>query len=278
MKRIGLALGGGGARGLCHIEFIKALDDMGLKPSIVSGTSIGSIIGGFYAAGVSGLEMVEIIEKVGLREISKMVDFSILSRTGIVKGKGVEEFLDEYLPADSFEQLKIPLKIVATDYWERKEIIFESGSLIHAIRASISIPALFEPVLVGRVVMVDGGVMNPVPHDIISDLCDILIAIDVSGKTTPPKGHIMPNMFDSIMNTFQIMQASIQESKMTITRPDIYIKPILKNIQILDFHKDDEIRASVSTDVKKFKFDLEKQLIEETLTQKKKKRFLFFKY
>jgi len=137
MKTIGLALGGGGARGLCHIDFCMALDEMGLKPTIISGTSIGAIAGGFYAAGVSGAGMEEILEQIGIREISKMVDFSILNPSGLVKGKGVTDFLCKHLPAKTFEELLIPLKVVATDYWRREEVIFDSGDLIPAIRASI---------------------------------------------------------------------------------------------------------------------------------------------
>jgi NTE family protein len=278
-QRIGLALGGGGARGLCHIEFIKALDEMNLKPSVISGTSIGAIIGSFYASGITGEAMEDVLEKVGLIEISKMVDFSIFGHSGLVKGKGVVEFLEKYLPFRTFEQLPIPLKVVTTDYWKRKEVVIDSGELIPAIRASISIPAIFVPAVINGTVMIDGGAVNPVPYDIIKDHCDICIAIDVSGTVVPSKKDAKPSMFDSIMNSYQILEDAVLESKMKLIKPDLYIRPELKNIQILEFFKDAQIRKSVKTDVVQFKKDLGKLLgveIKIEKKKKKKKRFLWF--
>jgi NTE family protein len=278
-QRIGLALGGGGARGLCHIEFIKALDEMGLKPSIISGTSIGAMIGGFYAAGISGIEMEEVLEKVGIIEIGKMVDFSIFGHTGLVKGRGVEEFLEKYLPFRTFEQLPIPLKVVATDYWHRKEVILDSGELIPAIRASISVPAVFVPAVINGTVMIDGGVVNPVPYDIIRNQSDILIAIDVSGTMVPHKKDAKPSMFESVMNSYQILEDAVLGNKMKFVKPDLYIRPALKNIQILEFFKDAQIRKSVRTDVIQFKKDLGKLIgleVEVEEKPKKKKRFFWF--
>ena len=146
-KRIGLALGGGGARGICHIAFLKVMDEMGIRPNAIAGTSIGAIIGGFYAAGVSGLEMEQELANIGLRNLYKMaMDFSLFSQSAILKGKGVEEYLLEKIPFKTFEELIIPLKVVATDFWNRREVVFESGDLIGAIRASMAMPAFFEPV------------------------------------------------------------------------------------------------------------------------------------
>jgi len=253
---------------------------MGLAPSVVSGTSIGAIVGGFYAAGVSGRGMENILDRVGLREIGRMVDFSILGRSGLVKGKGVVEFLEKHLPARTFGELKISLKVVATDFWNRREIVFESGELIPAIRASISIPAVFVPVKIDDTVLIDGGAVNPLPFDIIREDCDVLIAIDVSGTNVPSKKNQVPSMFESIMTTFHIIESSFVENKMKVSRPDIYIKPALKDIGILDFHRDEEIRKSVKGDVERFKRELEAQMKQEKVVElkpKKKKRFLFFK-
>ena len=194
-KRIGLALGGGGAKGLCHIAFIKALDEMGITPSVIAGTSIGAIIGGFYAAGTSGERMDEYMKTVNIIDLYKLVDFSFFKGSSVLTGKGVEEFLYEKMPVRTFEALEIPLKIVATDFWKRQEVIFNSGKLIPAIRASLSMPAFFEPVMIGDRVLVDGGAVNPLPYDLIREECDILIAIDVSGEKAPPPedsdaGHV----------------------------------------------------------------------------------------
>ena len=259
-SKVGLALGGGGAKGLSHISFIKALDEMGVKPTIISGTSIGSIVGAFYAAGVPGFEMEAYMQKVDFGDIYKLVDFSIFSGSAIISGKGVEQFLSENLPVGTFEELDIPLKIIATDFWQRREVIFDSGELVPAIRASISMPAIFEPLVIGDKVLVDGGGVNPLPYDIIRDACDLLIAIDVSGEKIPPEDTPVPGVFESILSTFQIMQASIVTSKMKSFAPDLYVKPALRNFRVLEFHRHDEILESVTDEVERFKQDLSKLL------------------
>lgn len=296
MKKIGLTLGGGGARGICHIEFIKVLDEMKLKPSIISGTSIGAIIGAFYASGLSGEEINDILDTIDIstkktekeitprgkegnklekfvddtitdlkgyykkfENIHKMIDISFFKNTSLIYGKGVEKFFEENLPVKTFEELKIPLKIVATDYWEQKQIVFDSGDLIPAIRASMSIPAVFEPVILNDMVLIDGGITNNLPYDIIQDECDITIAIDVSGNLSIPKKAKAPNLFDNIMNSFEILQDSIIKYQMKIRTPDIYIKPELKDVGILDFHKANDILGSVKGDT----VQLEKELKEK---------------
>ncbi|MFO7889983.1 MAG: patatin-like phospholipase family protein [bacterium] len=256
MKKIGIALGGGGARGLCHIEFLKALDELELKPVIISGTSIGAIIGSFYAAGVSGEEMEKLTEKVSLLDIRKMVDFNILNNQGLIKGKGVIDFIDKHLPIKKFEELTIPLKIVACEFWNRKEYIFHQGDILPAIRASISIPGIFSPVVINDTVLIDGGIVNPVPMNVIRKDCDILIAIDVTGTNQPPQKNPKPSIFESVTISFQIMESAFVENQIIYYKPEIYIKPKLVNIQIFDFHKNRKIIESVSDDVKEFKNNL----------------------
>ena len=258
--RIGLALGGGGARGLCHIAFIRALDEMGIRPHIIAGTSIGSIIGAFYASGISGESMEYMAESVGLLEMGKMLDWSPLNPSGLVKGHGVEEYLTRHLLVSRFEELPIPLRIVATDYWHREEVVFGAGPLVPAIRASISIPGLFQPVKVGGRVLVDGGALNPLPISVIRPLCDILIAIDVSGTNVPPAKKSVPTIFDSVMTTFQLMETAITHFQMGTYPADIYVKPRLENINILDFHRHRHIIDSVEEDVAKLKSELETAL------------------
>lgn len=259
-KKVGLALGGGGAKGLCHIEFCKALDELGVKPVVISGTSIGAIVGGFYAAGVSGNEMKNLADGIGFIDLYKMIDLSLFAKSALLKGKGVEEFLSKHLPVQRFEDLQIPLKIVATDFWGRREVVFKSGKLMTAIRASISIPAIFEPVIIEDKLFIDGGAVNPLPFDIIRNDCDLLIAIDVSGKNKPPRNIKSVSMFESIMTTHQIMQNSILENKKHFAHIDIYVKPELRDIGILDFHKEKEILNSVKDDVEIFKKQLKGKL------------------
>lgn len=296
-KKIGLTLGGGGARGICHIEFIKVLDDMNLKPSVISGTSIGAIIGAFYASGLTGKEINDILDTIDIsnkkidkdisasktegskiekfvddkitdikeyykkfENIHKMIDISFFKNTSFIYGKGVEKFFNDNLPVKTFEELKIPLKIVATDYWEQKQVIFDSGDLISAIRASMSIPAVFEPVINDDMVLIDGGITNNLPYDIIQDECDITVAIDVSGNVSIPNKVKAPNLFDNIMNSFTILQDSILKYQMKIKTPDIYIKPELIDVGILDFHKANLILKSVENDVNILKNALEEEV------------------
>ena len=269
MKKIGLCLGGGGARGLCHIEIIKALDEMNIKPAVISGTSMGAVIGAFYAAGLSGVEIEKMVYDLGilkptnktkgkhrsikemldeavdemkdffgkLDEIGRMIDISYFNHSSLIKGAGVTQYLKKKLPIQTFEELKIPMKIVATDYWNASEVIFDKGELIPAIRASLSIPAVFEPVKFGGKVFIDGGITNNLPYDIIKNQCKQVIAVDVSGERIVPNKTKLPNMFDNMMNAYEILQNSVVNHQMKIEKPEIYIKPKLKDVKILDFHK-----------------------------------------
>ncbi len=254
MKRVGLALGGGGAKGLSHIAFLKVLDELGVRPTVIAGASIGAVIGGLYAAGVSGARLEQLLKTIGFMDLYKIaLDFSILSNSAIFTGKRVEEFFAQRLPIQTFEELEIPLKIVATDFWNRREVVFASGSLITAIRASMAMPAVFEPVLLDGKVLIDGGAVNPLPYDLLLNECDLTIAIDVSGEKTYTLNDPVPNMVESILSTFQIMQASIVEGKKRVSPPDIYVKPALTNIRVLDFYRYKEILAGVQDEVQGFK-------------------------
>jgi NTE family protein len=254
MKRVGLALGGGGAKGLSHIAFLQALDELGVRPALIAGTSIGAVIGGLYAAGVSGRQLEQLVKDLAFKDLYKMVmDFSILSNSAIYKGKGVEELLSREIPAQTFAELEIPLKVVATDFWNRQEVIFSRGSLITAIRASMAMPALFEPVQLDGKVLIDGGAVNPLPYDLLRPECDLTIAIDVSGEKTYAPDSPVPNMVESILSTFQIMQASIVAAKQKFSQADIYVKPALTNIRVLDFYRYKEILAGVQGEVQGFK-------------------------
>jgi NTE family protein len=258
--RVGIALGGGGAKGICHIAFLQALDELGVKPAVISGTSIGAIVGGLYAAGCSGERLLQVLRELSVTDLSRMVlDFSLWSNSAILKGKGVEEFLGRHLPL-TFSQLQIPLKIIATDFWSRREVVLECGDLLTALRASMAMPVVFEPVLLGSRVLIDGGAVNPLPYDLIKPHCDITIAIDVSGVKTADGDDPVPNMLENILATFQIMQASIVEAKKNVSTPDIYVRPALTNIRVLDFHRYKEILEGVRHDVVQFKKDVQRHI------------------
>ncbi len=265
-KRIGLALGGGGAKGLCHLAFIKAFDEIGVRPAVIAGTSIGAVIGSFYAAGMSGAD-IEVLLKENLREINRMMDISLFRRSAIKRGKAAEQLFYRHIPVSRFEELPIPLKVVATDFWDRREVIFDSGALIPAIRASMALAGLFEPVTLNGTVLVDGGGVNPLPYDIIQNDCDITVAIDVSGEKTPPIEGAVPSVVENLLTTYTIMQSSIVKTKLNFSPPDIYIKPALTNIRATEFDRYDEIMEGVREDVAMLKGELERSL--------RKRRWLF---
>lgn len=275
-QRIGIALGGGGARGLAHIAFLETLDSMDVRPDVITGTSMGAVIGSFYAAGIPAREIREKLRLIRLREIRSYMDLRPLSSKALMRGKGFEDFMHRYLPVKSFEKLQIPLLVMATDFWKREEVVLSRGDIVRAVRASVTLPALMEPVIMNDRVLIDGGAVNPVPWKIIRDRCDILIAIDVSGKMTPPeKDNLLPNMFESLFNTFQIMQSSIIRNMMDHSSIDIYCKPELSDIRMLEFHRYEEIFRKSAPECNRMQEELSKilrldtSLIKRLRTQKK---------
>jgi len=185
-KRVALVLGSGGARGLAHIGAIEALEERGYHISSIAGCSMGSIIAGMYAAGQLK-EAKEWFLRVDKQLILRMMDINLLSGNSLVKGRRIIEELQKVVPDRPIEELQIPCTIVASDMMNTEEVIFRKGSLFEAVRASISIPLLFQPVQRGRRLLVDGGILNPLPlHSIERTEGDILVAMDISGKDAMP--------------------------------------------------------------------------------------------
>lgn len=265
MKKIGLCLGGGGARGLCHIEFLKVFDELEIKPSIICGSSMGAIIGALYAEGRKAVDIQELVDNLNFRDLLKMFDLSILNKASLIKGKGVENYLRKHLSVKTFEDLQIPTKIVATDFWRRKQVILDKGDLVSAIRASIAIPALFEPYIIEDRVLIDGGISNNLPYNIIEKECELIVAVDVTGSRTVPLEPEIPSWFKTVMDSIDIMQSSILDFQMKLRKPDIYLKPKLKDFDILDFEKADEIRESVKDEVEKFREELQNRMKQKKL-------------
>lgn len=252
--KIGIAFGAGGARGIAHLLMIEALEDLGVKPSIISGSSIGAVAGAFYAAGFSSKELREILEQLIHPKSDSVFDFLLKSdiiklftmfdpqfiKSGFIKGEKFQKFLETNLKVSRFEDLKIPLKIVATDYWKKEEVIFKSGELLNPIKASYSLPGLFTPVKIKDKILIDGGAVNPLPYDLLKDKCDITIAIDVTALKVK-NGSEFPATFDSVFTTYQTMQNSIIKERLKYIKPDIYIKPEIYDVRVFDFIKADSI-------------------------------------
>ena len=185
-KNVALVLGSGGARGLAHIGAIEALEERGYTITSIAGCSMGSIIAGMYAAGQLK-EAKEWFLSVDKQLILRMMDINLLSGNSIVKGQRIIQELEKVVPDRPIEQLNIPCTIVASDMISTEEVVFRSGSLFEAVRASISIPLFFKPVQIGGRLLIDGGILNPLPlHAVNRTNGDILVAADISGKDAMP--------------------------------------------------------------------------------------------
>ena len=185
-KHVALVLGSGGARGLAHIGAIEALEERGYTISSIAGCSMGSIIAGMYAAGQLK-EAKEWFLQVDKQLILRMMDINLLSGNSLVKGQKIIQELEKIVPDRPMEQLNIPCTIVASDMISTEEVVFRSGSLFEAVRASISIPLFFQPVRIGENLLIDGGILNPLPlHIVARTEGDILVAMDISGKDAMP--------------------------------------------------------------------------------------------
>ncbi len=277
-KSIGIAFGAGGARGLAHLLMIEALDELGVKPSIISGSSIGAVVGAFYAAGFSGKEMRKILDQLINPKSDSVFDFLLKSdivkmftmfdpqfiRSGFIKGEKFQNYMKNHLKVSRFEELKIPLKIVTTDYWKKEAVIFEKGDLIQPIKASYSLPGLFTPVKIKDRILIDGGAVNPLPFDLIMDKCDITIAIDVTAFKAQNESEIPPT-FDSVFTTYQTMQNSIIKERLKFLRPDIYIRPEIYDVRVFDFVKADLIFKQAQSAKDELKKQLQKLLDNQSI-------------
>jgi NTE family protein len=252
-KRVGLALGGGGARGLAHIHVLETLDELGIRPQAISGTSVGSVMGALYASGLSGTEIRDLVDGLLHRKVEKVTDVftrrdllkwidvidPVFHRGALLKGEKFMRFLSESMACKTFEELEIPLHISTTDYGTGSEVIFRSGELLSAVQASMAIPGIFFPVEKDGRMLVDGGLVNPLPYNLLKSSCDLIIAVDVSGSLKETEKR--PDFFDAIFGSFHIVQSTLIAEQVRNNPPDIYLKPDLKGVRMLEFHRRDQI-------------------------------------
>jgi NTE family protein len=269
-KKIGVALGGGGAKGLAHIAVLEVLDELGADVVAVSGTSIGAIMGTLYAAGMSGKEVRAAIEAIlatpdtleeafsAKRTFGWLELLSIdLGRSYLLQADGFLTEFENLLPVSTFEELKCPMHVVAADFWEREEVVFDQGLIRPAVAASFCLPGIFKPVIIGDQVLVDGGCVNPVPFDLIRDECDVLVAVDVLGKREPEHDDLVPSYSDALFNVFQIAERTIANQKRKHHPPDVYIEPNITGVKVLEFQKAESIFEQSKPECDRLKRELE---------------------
>ena len=247
-----VAFGGGGARGLAHIHVIEALDELGIRPVAIAGSSIGAIMGAGMAAGMTGRDIHDYARSILARRSevaarmwrARPINFADVSAGGVRFGQlNVERILRAFLPEQvpqNFAELTIPLSVTATDYYGHALAVFEEGDLISALAASAAIPALFRPVRRGGKLLIDGGIYNPVPFDLLEDKADVVIAIDVVGAPTP-NSRRTPTSVELMFGASQLMMQSITAMKLKTRRPTILLRPPISGFRVLDFMKIDAL-------------------------------------
>lgn len=230
---IGLVLSGGGARGFAHLGLIQALNDAGIRPDVISGTSAGALAGVLYADGYTPKEIMKIMNS------GSRLDFMrpTLPREGLLQISGIAKILKSWLHAKTFEELKIPLYVTATDINNGKAEYFSRGELIDPVIASASIPVLFQPVMINNIHYVDGGVLDNLPVHPIEGKCRLLI-----GSFVNPVGYVekVSGLINIAERTFMLsMSKEISEKAKKF---DLFVAPPeLMNYKILDPEKADEL-------------------------------------
>ncbi len=258
LPSIGLVLGSGGAGGLAHIAMLEVFEELEIQPNQIAGTSIGAIIGAMAAAGLDSGKIQEIFRQFGGSAMDPFAGLMNdndgpgwidllnidLESGSLIDADGFLDFIAGKFDAREFVDLDIPLKIIATNYWDAEQHIFDTGNLLVAIKASMAVPGLFSPVTLDDKLLIDGGTANPLPGDVL-DGHDIVIAIDVTGMRDPQSDD-SPDLLDLLFKTFEIMQQSIIRGKLEQYPPDIYIKPALSDVRLLHFDRVDEVIEQAS--------------------------------
>jgi NTE family protein len=294
-KKIGLALGSGSARGWAHIGVIKALTDAGIHVDYVAGTSVGAVVGAVYASGrIDSLE--DVVLNLDWKKIAFFLDV-VFPKSGLIDGIKIADFIRDNVGEKNIEDLAIPFCAVSTDLMTGNEVMIRNGDIIEAVRASISVPGVFTPVRKSSAILVDGGLVNPVPVSAVRQMgADVVIAVDLNhdivgkkgiGKACAPnsgplasssstsqgirKGSRIrdalskrldtldigaltllkqwmgrdpvPNIFEIIMSSINIMETQITASKLKTDPPDLLIQPHLGHIRFLEFNRAGETIA-----------------------------------
>jgi len=266
-QKTGLVLGLGAAPGLAHIGVIKVLEQNDVRVDIVSGSSVGAFIGACYAKNRDVSEVEELFLNTDWKRMAELIDpkLSVLSK-GLLSGQKVKEFLESVIGDVEFKDLKIPLAIVATDLDSGEEVIFKEGSVLDAVRASISMPAVFVPVKIGNRYLIDGGSSNPLPVDVVKEMGAEYVIVsnivpspsqretslkkrknggdresflnNVKEKLFGAEDESLPNMFDVLVQSLHVTEYKIVERK--LREADLVITPEIAQIGTLDFTRGKE--------------------------------------
>ncbi len=268
-RPIALALGAGGARGIAHIVVLEALDELGLRPSVIVGTSMGAIVGAIYAAGFSGQALrLHVFRTLRRRQyvLARLLEarvgrFADILTRGLTNPVLVdaELMLGLFWPSampDGFDELVVPLFVVATDFFAQEEVVLHSGDLRSAVAASMAIPGLVRPVTRNGRVLIDGGAINPLPYDLVCGRDAIVLACDVGRGPMDATLTKPPTPFEAMFGAAQMMQSAIAVKMIQTSPPDLLIRPPVNQFKALDFFRFAQILRAAET----VKDDIKRQL------------------
>jgi len=262
-----LALGGGAAKGFAHIPVLEAMDDLGVRPAEIVGTSMGAILGGFYASGMSGRDIREftvelftrktqLFQKLFLKDGRTWSSLFNVVRPAIIDPVVLFETVFPPGLASSFSELQMPVKIIATDFYTQSQVVLDQGPLLPAIAASSALPLLLTPVEIDGRILIDGGFVNPTPFDVLQQDGYLSVAVDVTGaEFAERKG--LPGSMETWIGSFSITLHSLVAAKLACTRPHLLIEPPVGRFKPMDFFKIEDILTAAEPAKDAFKRGLE---------------------
>ncbi len=246
-NKVGLVLGGGGAKGFAHIGVLKFLEEKNIHVDCVSGTSIGAIIGALHCLGYKASQIEDIVKKTDFRFLFDLG----APRNGLIKGEKIESFLRKLFEGKEFSDLEKPLYVIACDIKNSQKVIFNKGDLAKAVRASISIPGIFRPVVTKNRILVDGGVLDNLPIKVLRDKkVRKIIAVNLEAEKINKEAYEtapveiseknLPNIMATLLKTYVLITSTPLEYEMKDTKNTIIISPKLESIKIQSFNKAEE--------------------------------------
>ncbi len=227
-KTLGLALGSGGSRGVAHAGFLFALEEAGVKPDYIAGCSMGSVVGGCYASGMTAGEIKDAILSFKARDILDLTP-AVITKMSLLRGKKVRDLLLEYVKVKNIEEMPIPFRCVATELYSGKLHVFDKGDAALAIQASSTIPTVFRPVESDGMMFVDGGCLCRVPVKTVKDMgADVVVAVDVLKNAAEPVDKVH-NIVSMVLRVFDIMDTNQTEQRRIIEKGlcDLLIEPVM---------------------------------------------------
>ncbi len=233
-KKLGFALGAGGSRGVAHIGFLKAMEENGIKPDFVAGTSMGSVVGACYCLGMTPDEMINEVEKLKFSEIFDL-SFNPVGNGALLRAKKMRKKLEKYLKGHTFGDLQTPFCAVATDLVTGSPVVLHGkDKLLDGVVASSSIPGVFKPVKKGHKLLVDGGITRRVPIDEVREMgAEVVVAVDVLGQVR--ENNRAYNMFTVCLRIVDILDAQVTNLRQDIQKPDLFLEPDLGNMSQYKF-------------------------------------------